>query len=158
MRDFQRRYEFDTGVQALFATERVSLLRWTVPPNEFWRPLNLSVSQTDSIQHQVLTTFTMARNPAVIRYVPTRTKIQAGAAKIVYGADADGSMASGSSAQVDEWISRIPVIMEPGDLFSFIDETAAAGALTLTWVFVYERVPQPAVARNPGVVGAVTVV
>jgi hypothetical protein len=92
MRDFQRRYNFDTGSQALFLGERVSLLRWTVPANEFWRPLNLFVSQTDSGNHQVLTTFSMARNPAVIRYVPTRTKIQGGQGKIVYGADADGSL------------------------------------------------------------------
>lgn len=157
MRDFQRRYLFDTRTQALFAGERISLLRWEVPANEWWKPLRLLYGHFDSITHSIIITFTMSRNDQIIRYVPVRTTVDAGLQKVVYGAHADGTMQSGLS-NTGRYISTIPVTMEPGDLFTLVDETSNAGASVAQWVFVYERVPQPATQRTPGVVGAVTVV
>ncbi len=154
MREFQRRYFFDPGTQLLFLGERISLLRWIVPRGEYWRPLALFYGHTDSVVHNVSVTFSMVGPSAAgVVYIPVQTNIFGGASKVVYGANQDGSMTNSAF-----YNSLIHVTMEPGDRFGFLDETPAAGAATARWVFVYERVPQPATQRTPGVVGVVTVV
>jgi len=155
MRDFQRRYLFDTGSQSLFAAERISLLSWTVPANENWKPLALLYQNGDSGTHQVLTAFTMSKNPADLVYQPSRTLIRANSTKIVYGSVWD---ASNGAANEQHYSSPIYVTMEPSDRFDLIDESANTGASVQRWTFVYELVPAPSTARTPGVEAAVTVV
>jgi len=155
MREFQRRYLFDTGSQSLFAGERISLLSWTVPPKEFWKPLSLLYQNADSGTHQVLTAFSMAKSPAALVYQPSRTLIRQSSTKIIYGSTWD---ASSGAANEQHYASLIGVTMEPGDRFDFIDESPNTGASQQRWVFVYELVPGPPTPRSAGVVGAVTVV
>ncbi len=155
MREFQRRYLFDQGTQSLVLGERISLLSWTVPPNEYWRPLSLIYQNADAGTHTVLTQFTMARNPAALVYQPSRTLIRQSSTKVVYGTVWD---ASDGAANEQHYSSPIYVVMEPGDSFGFEDITVNVGASQQRWIFVYELVPQPATQRTPGVAAAVTVV
>jgi len=155
MRDFQRRYLFDTGSQALFAGERISLLRWTVPDFEFWKPLSILYQNADSGTHTVFTSFSMAKSPAALVYQPSRTLVRGNSTKVVYGTTWD---ASDGAANEQHYSSPLNVTMEPGDNFDFTDLTGNTGASQQRWFFVYELVPAPATARTPGVVGEVTVV
>ncbi len=155
MRDFQRRYLFDTGSQSLAIGERISLVRWTVPANEYWKPLQIIYQNADAALHGVIVLFSMVRNPAGLVWQPVRTNINLLRTKIIYGVDTDGSATGGSN---DTYNSKIPVTMEPGDTIDFTDLTVNVGASVQRWIFAYELVPAPATARTPGVVGAVTVV
>jgi len=155
MRPFQRRYRFDEGTQALSAGERISLLRWTVPQREWWKPLAVLYQNADSATHNVLTSFSMAKSVAALVYQPTRTRIRANATKIVYGTVWDGT---GSTEDETMYSSDLHVTMEPGDNFDLIDLTVNSGASQQRWIFVYELVPQPPTPRTRGVAGAVTVV
>lgn len=155
MRPFQRRYRFDEGTQALDAGERISLLRWTVPQREWWKPLAVLYQNADSATHGVLTSFSMAKSAASLVYQPTRTRIRANATKIVYGSVWDGTQADADETM---YSSDLHVTMEPGDDFDLIDLTANTGASQQRWIFVYELVPQPPTPRTRGVAGEVTVV
>jgi len=154
-RDFQRRYLFDEGSQSLVLGERISLLSWTVPANEFWRPLALLYQNADSGTHQVVTAFSMSRDPAALVYQPSRTLIRQSSTKVIYGTVWD---ASNGAANEQHYSSPIYVTMEPDDRFDFIDESPNTGASVQRWIFVYELVPRPSTPRTPGVVAAVTVV
>jgi len=155
MREFQRRYLFDTGSQSLIAGERISLLSWTVPDNEYWKPLQLLYQNADNINHNILCNFSMARSPAAVAYRTVDSVVAANSTKVVYGLDNDGPLAGGTQGF---FFSRIPVTMEPLDIFDFTDSTPNNGASQQRWIFVYELVPQPATQRTPGVAAAVTVV
>lgn len=154
MRGFQRRYFFDTGSQALVAGERISLLRWTVPEGEWWKPLGILYQNADSVAHSVLVTFSMVRSPAAVVWQAVKTLVSAVGTEIIYGADELGAV----SGIAGRFISRIPVVMEPRDTIDLRDNTGNAGASQQRWIFAYERVPQPATERTAGVVGVVTVV
>lgn len=154
MREFQRIYRFDTGSQLLGLGQRISLLRWTVPANEYWKPLQILYQNLDSVVHTVLIAYSMFPGPGALVWQPVRTQVNAVGTKIVYGADADGALAGINST----YLSRIPVTMEPGDTIDLIDLTVAAGAASQSWFFAYELVPKPVTPRSAGVTAVVTVV
>jgi len=154
LRDFQRRYEFIPGEQAVAIGERVASVRFIVPANQFWRPLTLMYRNPDSATHVVQTQFTMynGNTPSIVAYRMTRTQLPTNSEKIIYGQDLDGGINS-----IAGYASRLPVIMEPSDVFSFEDLTNAIVATTQEWLFIYEIVPGPATELARGSDGLVTV-
>lgn len=152
MRDFQRRYKFDTGAQALTVGQRLTQVLWRVPAGEFWRPAGLFFTNADSAVHDIICITTIDA-AALTTWQVSRTRVDASSSKLVFGSDQDSTMTSGVNTF---WMSKVPIILEPADAFAFIDEDviAAVGPVTHRWTFVYEIVPGPATPLTKGVVGA----
>ncbi len=155
MRDFQRRFKFISGSQAVAIGQRVSQVRFVVPENEAWRPIAFQFENGDSAGHQVEVDITVDNSGLVSIFRIVRSFIVATTRKLIYGTNQDGSMSGAADDQL--YTSFWPVILEPTDVFVFTDLTTSAVATTQRWTFVYELVPKPATELTRGADGLVTV-
>lgn len=155
MRDFQRRYKFDSNNINLTVGQRISQTLWTVPQREHWRPAALFMKHSDTVVHDFITFHTVDPGSA-LQFQSSRTRVDANTGKLIFGTDQDGTMSGGVNTF---WMAKVPITLSPTDSFGFFDDdtVAAAGAL-FEWTFVYELVPAPATKLVQGVKGAVTVV
>jgi len=151
MRDFQRRYVFSSGKQTLQIGESL-VLRWTVPRTEWWRPRTLMYTNKDNTSQFVNVSFTVD-NTGDNLYRAVRTRVDLGSSQVIYGQDLDGAIANATG----RFTSRLPSIMEPGDVMTMVQEFGAAILSEQSWIFLYELVPQPATALLRGPDAAVTV-
>jgi len=154
MRDFQRRYRFDQGTQNLIIGELLQSIVWTVPDNEYWKPLALFFFNGDTAPHDIVSRMLIPGTQLVPLQL-ARTRIDANNIKRVFGTTDDGSM---STSVNTFWMSDVPIILQPGHSFSLEDTDVAVAGSAMRWVFLYELVPAPATDLAQGVVAAVTVV
>ena len=151
MRDFQRKYVFSAGKQTLQVGESL-FLQWTVPDNEWWRPRTLMFTNKDNALKTVRVEFTV--DPSLDNiYRAVQTRVDAGESQVVYGQDIDGAIGTSTG----RFASRLPNIMRPGDIMTFVQQQNVAILSEQSWTMIYELVPQPAVALVRGVAAAVTV-
>lgn len=154
MRDFQRRYVFSSGAQALVLGERIFELRFVVPECEWWTPLAMQYENADDVDHVVECSITVDEPSSDFRLV--RTNVFREEKKLIFGALEDGSLGSASNINYQ---GPSPIVLEPGDEFVFGDlvNVNDVAGVTQKWTFVYELVPQPSTQRTAGVDGLVTV-
>ena len=152
MRDFQRSWKFSSGRQALLIGEVVSV-RWVVPANEAWNIVGIFWENADSLEHQYNVNFTV--NPsllgdgtlAVSIYRAAFMNIAASQRKVIYGLNIQ------TRTNSDLYHQFLKLTLEPGDVLSVDQLTAASGASFAAWTMLYEIVPAPSVARTRGVTG-----
>lgn len=152
MREFQRRYVFSSGSQALLMGERL-VLAWTVPLNEWWRPRSLMFTNKDSTVKVVRIEFTVD-NTGTNAYRAVETRVDSGESKIIYGAHLDGAIAADFPTR---FTSLLPSIMEPNDVMTMIQTQNTTIASEQSWILLYELVPRPATALVRGPDAAATV-
>ncbi len=154
MREFQRRYRFDSGGATLQIGE-VETNFWRVPEGEYWRALALLYTNDDTVAHDIFTTATVDPAGVAAEYRPSRTRVDAKNTKVIYGTDQDSTMSGGTNTF---WMSKLPMILEPRDEFGFKDDDVAVSVSTQLWTFIYEIVPRPGTPSTRGVKGLTTVV
>lgn len=152
MRDFQRKYRFSSGSQALLMGERL-VLAFTVPANEFWRPRTFMFTNKDSTEKVIRVEFTIDNTGTNI-YRAVQTRVGSGESQVVYGQDLDGAIGS----VVGRFTSLLPSIMEPSDIMTVVQTQAVTIASEQSWILIYELVPAPAESLVRGIAAAVTVV
>ncbi len=152
MRDFQRRWKFSSGNQALLDTEVVAV-RWIVPTGEAWKVQGIFWENADDAEHQYSVSFTV--NPslqgdgglAVSIYRAALLNIASGQSKVIYGLNIQ------TRTNTDLYHQFLDLTLEPADAVTVTMLTGSNGVSSARWTLLYEIVPAPAVARTRGVAG-----
>lgn len=154
MREFQRRYRFDQGSQNLLIGEQLSEVIWQVPLSENWKPVAVFFGNGDPGKDHDVLSRVVVPGAQFVDWDLGRTRVSQNSTKRIFGTILDGSLGTGDS----DFMSKSPIVLQPGHSFSIIDTDTVSAGSSLRWVFVYELVPAPATNLVQGVVGAVTVV
>jgi len=149
MREFQRRYRFDSALQAIAIGERWTVT-WIVPRDEWWRPLALQWRNGDTASHTISFGAAIDRRGAIETLIMSSITVGAGRLALIYGVD-------GEDVGANDYHARFPFVLQPGDIIIAADSTVAVAAGNPQYTMVYELVPRPAQANTRGLAGTVAV-
>ncbi len=149
MRNFQRRYRFDSAAPTLAIGERWGVT-WVIPNEQWWRILAIQFVNSDSVAHIISVAAVIDPSDPIQSFRASRFIVDAGIRTLIYGLDS-APIAS------NEYFGRFPSLLQPRDILSVSDQTIATAANQPQVTLVYELVPRPAEPTARGLVGTVDI-
>lgn len=149
MRNFQRRYRFDSAAPTLAIGERWTIT-WVIPEEEWWRVLAVQFINRDTANHIVSVRASIDRSAPINSFRASRFILEGGRTQMIYGLD--GAAVSGA-----EYFGRFPALLQPRDILTVDDSTLAVVANQSEVTLVYELVPRPAEPTTRGLIGTVVI-
>ncbi len=142
MRPFQRRIQ-DQDVEAGPTVGQFALFQATVPFNEAWKILDVTMEQDDSVPHVLRWRYTPRLGIGGFRMVARKT-IAANVATPLYSSFSDEGIATGFAVRGPQKTEFFP-----NDVITFADTTPAVNA-NVTWALRirYELIPLPFAIRQ----------
>jgi len=157
MRDFQRRFRFSSGSQALAIGEFITV-EWTVPRTEFWLIKGIFWENADNAAAHVYSVeFSINRSRlgdlgnGVARYRAVFTSIELGDSKVIYGDFQNNDSSANAYNQF------LDVTLEPEDSVRVVVGIPQAAAIGQRWTMLYELVPGTSATRTRGVAAVRTI-